>query len=103
MANLTFEAQGQVESTSTQEVVTGNFNEVKVSDGENTVTLRGKITEIIRKLGTSTAAAIKVTTPDGQAKVITSMNSPELVDESGKDRPAPKGATYEPVYQGSAA
>lgn len=94
---------GEVKSEETVKRTLVNAEEISVDCGNETLTFRGKITEILRKARVSTGAAVRVDLPDGSSKFISSLDSPELYNADGSEKAAPAEAKYTPVYSGKAA
>jgi hypothetical protein len=102
MSFKNIELTGNTGSVEQVERTTGDFNEISLQCGKETLTLRGKITEVIRSLGVSSVVAVRVEEPGRAAYEVTSEESPKLADSHGNDRPFVEGTQVTPVYGGKA-
>ena len=93
--------EGNIESQSNVEVTRGEFSKVSFQSNGDTITLLGKIREVLRESGSQSASMVEVIGADGKTEIVTSGASSVLKSTDGQDRPY-RGETIRPVHQAQA-
>lgn len=96
------EIEGDIKETRTVEVSDVKASEIVLECGSETVTIRGKIKQIMRSNGTSSVVAVEIKEPGKAEYQVNSLNSDTLKNDDGSDRVETPGTTYRPVPGGKA-
>jgi len=94
--------QGKTESEQDVTVTKGEFTEITLDCGSETVVLSGLITKVQRSLKVSTVVAFRVEEPGKAAYEVTSQDSPSLYNSDGSEREVPADTVVTPVPGGKA-
>lgn len=98
----TVDTEGNVLSTEEVNRQIMDASQVTLECGDQTITLRGAITELLRKSGVK-SGVVRVDIPGRPTFEVTSEKSAHLTDpETGEDSPLPEGAVLTPVHTGKA-
>lgn len=99
----TKDLSGNVVSEETVVESTGDFSEITVQCGNETLTLKGEITKVLRSQGLQGAIGVRVHQPGRPSFEVTSLDSERLVNhETGEDLPFAPGTTVQPIKGGNA-
>ena len=102
MSFNSIELTGDVKSSQQVEVTDGKFKEITLECGDETVTIKGKIKQIMRSTGVSSVVAVEVNEPGKATYQVNTLNSEVLRNADGSDRVETPGTQYKPVPGGKA-
>jgi hypothetical protein len=102
MSFQNIEVTGEIKDITNVEVTDGKFKEITLDCGGETITIKGKIKQIMRSSGVSQVVGVEIKEPGKAEYQVNSLNSDYLKNADGSDRVEPEGTTYRPVPGGKA-